>query len=171
MYNKMKRSSLYIILIAFFLIQLLFLDHLKIMHAKPDLLVLMVVFFAIFFGPGIGLEAGFASGLLKDMYSVDIFGVNIILLSLVGLIVGMLSPKLFKESKLTQGILIFASSGIYMIVHYFASSLILKTTYAALPDYLYSLILPSSIYTAVLSIILFPILIDRYHLKENAEYL
>ena len=40
----MSRYSLYIILITAFLIQLLFLDHIKIAGVKPDLLVLMVVF-------------------------------------------------------------------------------------------------------------------------------
>ena len=167
----MKRFPLYIILIAAFLIQLLFLDHIKIACAKPDLLVILVVFFAIFFGPATGAEVGFISGLLKDIYSLDIFGVNSVLLSLTGLIAGMLSPKLFRESKLTQALLVFASSALYMIIHYFASSLILKITYVALPDYLYGLILPSSFYTAMLSAILFPALINRYRLKENAEYL
>ena len=118
----MNRYSLYIILIAAFLIQLLFLDHIKIAGVKPDLLILSVAFFAIFFGPGIGTEAGFVSGLFKDTYSLDIFGVNIVLLSLTGLIAGMLSPKLFRESKLTQGLLVFASSVFYMIIHYFASN-------------------------------------------------
>jgi len=167
----MNRCSLYIILIAALLIQLLFLDHIKIADARPDLLVLLAVFFAIFFGPAAGAEAGFVSGLFKDMYSLDIFGVNSVLLSLTGLIVGTLSPKLFKESKLTQALLVFASSVIYMIIHYFASSLILKITFVTLPEYLYGLILPSSFYTAVVSLFLFPVLINRYRLKENAEYL
>ena len=171
MYNKMSRYSLYIILIAAFLIQLLFLDHIKIAGDKPDLLILLVVFFAIFFGPGTGAEAGFVSGLFKDTYSLDVFGVNSVLLSLTGLIVGGLSPKLFRESKLTQVLLVFASSVICMIIHYFASSLILKITYVTLPEYLYGLILPSSLYTAMLSLILFPALISRYRLKESAEYL
>ena len=171
MHNKIKRHVLYVILIVAFLIQFLFLDHIKIAGAKPDLLVLLTVFFAIFFGPGIGAEAGLLSGLFKDIYSLDIFGVNSILLSLMGLIMGVLSPKLFKESKLTQGLLVFSSSMLYMIAHYFVSSLILKITYITLPEYLYGLILPSSFYTAMISLLLFPVLINRYHLKENAEYL
>jgi len=167
----MNRYSLYITLIAAFLIQFLFLDHIKIAGAKPDLLVLLVVFFALFFGPGTGAEAGFVSGLFKDTYSLDIFGVNSILLSLTGLIAGTLSPKLFKESKLTQGLLVFVSSVLYMITHYFISLFILKIRYVTLPEYLYGLILPSSFYTAMLSFILFPALIDRYRLKEKTEYL
>ena len=171
MYNKINRFALYTILITAFLIQLLFLDHIKIAGVKPDLLILLVVFFAIFFGPGAGAESGFVSGLLKDTYSLDIFWVNIILLSLTGLAVGGLSPKLFKESKLTQGLLVFASSALYMVIHYFVSLSVLKIEYVTLQDYLYYLILPSSLYTAILSAFIFPVLIDRYRLKENAEYL
>ncbi len=167
----MKRFTLYTILITAFLIQLLFLDNIRIAGIKPDLLVLFVVFFAIFFGPGAGAEAGLISGLLKDTYSLDIFGANIILLSLTGLVVGGLSPKLFKESKLTQGLLVFVSSALYMVSHYFVSLLVLKVEYITLQDYLYYLILPSSLYTAILSILLFPVLINRYRLKEDAEYL
>ena len=167
----MKRFPLYIILIAAFLIQLLFLNHINVAGVKPDLMVLLVVFFAIFFGPGTGAETGFLSGLLKDIYSLDTFGVDSVLLSLVGLITGILSPKLFRESKLTQGLLVFVSSVLCMTIHYFASSLMLKTAYVTLPEYLYGLILPSSFYTAMLSVLLFPVLINMCHLKENAEYL
>ncbi len=171
MYNKVNRTSLYIVLIAAFLIQLLFLDHIKIMGAKPDLFAILVVFFAIFFGPATGAEAGFVAGLFKDIYSLDIFGVNSVLLSLTGLIVGALSPNIFKESKLTQSLIVFASSMLCMISHYFVSAIILKITYITLPEYLYNLILPSSLYTAALSLLLFPILISRYRLKEIADYL
>jgi len=170
-YSKINRWSLYSVLTAAFLIQLLLLDYIKIAGAKPDLLILLVVFFAIFFGPGTGAEAGFVAGLFKDTYSLDIFGANIVLLSLTGIIAGILSPKLFKESRLTQGLLVFAFSILYMVIHYFISSLVLKITYVTLSEYLYGLILPSSLYTATLSIIIFPILIDRYRLKERAEYL
>jgi rod shape-determining protein MreD len=170
-HNKIKRFPLYIILIGAFLAQLLFLDYIKIAGAKPDIFVLLVVFFAIFFGPGAGAEAGLVSGLFKDIYSLDIFGVNSVLLSLTGLIAGMLSPKLFRESKLIQLPLVFVFSVLYMTIHCFISSLISKTTYVTLPDYLYGLILPSSFYTAVLSLFLYPILIYSYRLKESAEYL
>ncbi|MDP3729907.1 MAG: rod shape-determining protein MreD [Candidatus Omnitrophota bacterium] len=167
----MKRFPLYVILIFAFLIQLLFLDRVNILGVKPDLLVILAVFFAVFFGPFTGAEAGFISGLLKDIYSLDTFGVNSVLLSLTGFIVGGLSPKFFKESKLTQVLLVFVSSVLYMIAHYLVSSLILKIAYVTLSEYLYGLILPSSFYTAMLSLIVFPVLIDRYRLKNDAEYL
>ena len=171
MHNKINRVSLYLALIAALLIQLLFLDYAKIAQAKPDLSVLLVVFFSIFFGPGIGIEAGFASGLFKDIYSLDIFGVNTLALALTGFIAGIASPKFFRESKLTQAMFVFTFSVFYMIVHYFASALVLKITYISLPEYLFGLILPSSLYTGVISFFIFPVLIRIYRLKGNEEYL
>ena len=171
MHNKISRVSLYLSLIAALLIQLLLLDYVKIAEAKPDLLVLLVVFFAIFFGPGIGLEAGLVSGLFKDIYSLDIFGVNTLALALTGLIAGIVSPKFFRESKLTQAMFVFTFSVFYMVIHYFAVAFVLKITHVGLPEYLFGLILPSSLYTGIVSFFIFPILIRRYHLKENEEYL
>ncbi|MDP2929977.1 MAG: rod shape-determining protein MreD [Candidatus Omnitrophota bacterium] len=171
MHNKISRFSLYLSLIAAFLIQLLFLDYVKIAQVKPDLMALLVIFFSIFFGPGIGLEAGFAAGLFKDIYSLDIFGVNTLTLSLTGLAAGIVSPKFFRESKLTQTMLVFIFSALYMTIHCFAALLILKITYTNLPEYLFGLILPSSLYTTVISFFIFPILINRYRLKKNEEYL
>ena len=171
MYNKINRFSLYLSLIAALLIQLLFLDHVKVANAKPDLMALLVIFFSIFFGPGIGLEAGFFAGLGKDIYSLDIFGVNTLTLSLTGLVAGLVSPKFFRESKLTQAMLVFIFSVFYMAIHCFDALLVLKITYVSLPEYLFSLILPSSLYTTVVSFFIFPILINRYRLKKNEEYL
>jgi rod shape-determining protein MreD len=156
---------------AAFLIQLLFIGHVKIMQAMPDLLVLLVVFFSIFFGPGIGLEAGFVSGLFKDIYSLDIFGVNTLALALTGFVAGIASPKFFRESKLTQAVFVFTFSVFYMFLHYLAAALALKINYISLSEYLFGLILPSSLYTGIVSFFIFPILIRRYHLKENEEYL
>ena len=171
MHNKINRVSLYLSLIAALLIQLLFIDYAKIAQAKPDLPALLVIFFSVFLGPGIGLEAGFVSGLFKDIYSLDIFGINTLALSLTGLIAGIVSPKFFRESKLTQAMLVFVFSILYMIIHYFAASIELKVTYVGLPEYLLGLILPSSLYTTAISFFIFPVLINRYRLKENEEYL
>ena len=171
MHNKISRVSLYLSLVAALLIQLLLIDHVKIAEAKPDLSVLLVIFFSIFFGPGIGLEAGFVSGLFKDIYSLDIFGVNTLALALTGFIAGVVSPKFFRESRLTQVMFVFTFSVFYMILHYFAVAFVLKITHIGLPEYLFGLILPSSLYTGIISFFIFPILIRIYRLKRNEEYL
>ena len=171
MHNKINRFSIYSALIVAFMAQLLFLDYVKIGGAKPDLFVMLVVFFSIFFGPVLGIEAGLVSGLFKDIYSLDIFGVNTLTLSLTGFIAGVVSPKFFRESKFTQAMLVFAFSILSMIVHYYALSIMSKTVNVGLAEYLFSLFIPSSLYTSVLSVFIFPFLINAYGLKKSEEYL
>lgn len=158
-------------MIAAFFIQATVLDYMKIFNAKPDLVLMLVIFFAIFFGADIGIEAGFVCGLLKDIFSIDVFGVNIFTLAVTGLAVGILSPKFFKESKTAQILLVFAFALFSMFVHFLVSSIVSKIAYISPSEYFFELIIPVSIYTALISAVIFPMLIKTYRLKDNEEYL
>ncbi len=171
MYNKVNRLSLYTILIAAFILQLTVLGRIRILDAKPDLLLLLTAFFGIFYGWGAGLEAGFVSGLLKDIFSTDISGINTLTLSITGLVIGFFIPKFFKESRVTQVFLVFIFSLVSMLIHYIFTSLIARESGITLSEYLFFLIIPTSTYTSILSIILFPFLIKKLHLKEQEEFL
>ena len=113
MYNKVNRFKMYMVLIAVFFLQVAVLNLISIGPAKPDPGVLFVIFIAVFFGWEAGLEAGFVFGLLKDIYSLDIFGVNTIALAVTGLVAGFLSTKLFRESRITQALIVFAFTLLY----------------------------------------------------------
>lgn len=158
-------------MITAFIVQLTVLDYFKIFGAKPDIIIALVIFYAIFFGPGRGLEAGFVAGLLKDIFSVDIFGVNTLSLALTGYIVGIFSPKLFRESISIQAMLVFVFTFISMLLHYFIGPYISKMAYISTSEYIFGLIIPASLYTSAVSVIIFAFLIKRYSLKENEEYL
>lgn len=162
---------MYIMLLVVFFLQSTLIDLIKIYNTKPDLGSLFVIFVAIFFGWGAGLEAGFIFGLLKDIYSVDIFGINTATLAVTGLVVGLLSPKLFRESRMTQVFVVFIFTLFYFSIHYMVSSAISKISYISFSEYLFSLFIPVSLYTALISNFIFPFFINRLGLKENAEYL
>lgn len=171
MYNKVNRFSIYLLLSASLILQLTVIDYIKIFNAKPDLMLLLVIFFGLFFGSSVGFETGFAAGLSKDILSVDIFGINTLTLGLTGLTVGILSPKFFKESRITQTALVFAFALFFMLAHYIFNSFISKITYISFSEYLFALIIPASLYTSFISLTIFPILVSRYHLEEKEEFL
>lgn len=162
---------MYFVMAIIFFLQVTLLDLIKISNIKPDPGVLFVIFVAIFFGWGTGLEAGFIFGLLKDIYSVDIFGINTIALAFTGLAAGLLSPKLFRESRITQVVVVFIFTLAYFLIHYLISSAISNITYISLSEYLFFSFIPVSLYTALISNFIFPFLINRFGLEENAEYL
>jgi rod shape-determining protein MreD len=134
-------------------------------------MLLLVIFFGLFFGGSIGLETGFAAGLSRDILSTDIFGVNTLALAITGFTVGILSPKFFRESKITQTFLVFAFALFFMLIHYAADSFISKITYINISEYLFGLIIPSAFYTSFVSAIIFPVLINRYNLERREEFL
>lgn len=162
---------MYLILAVLFFLQLTLLNLIKVFGAKPDLGSLFVIFIAVFFGWESGLEAGFVFGLLKDIYSLDIFGVNITALAVTGLAAGFLSPKIFRESKITQGLIVFVFTLLYFLIHYLISSAIAGINYTKLSEYLFLSFAPVSFYTAFISVLVFPVFIDWFGLKEDAEYL
>ncbi len=162
---------MYLVLIIVFFLQITLLDLIKISNTKPDLGSLFVIFIAIFFGWEAGLEAGFVFGLLKDIYSVGIFGINTASLALTGLVTGFLSHKFFRESVITQVFIVFVLTLFNFFIHYFIASVISSITYINLSEYLFFSFIPVSLYTALISFFVFPFLIDKFGLKENAEYL
>jgi rod shape-determining protein MreD len=162
---------MYLLLALSLVLQLTAVDFIKIFDAKVDLMLLLVIFFGLFFGGSAGLEAGFAAGLCKDILSLGTFGINTLVLSVTGLVVGILSPKFFKESRMSQAFLVFAFAIFSMLFHYMADLFVLKITYIRASEYMWALIIPSSLYTAIVSIIIFPLLIHKYHLEEREEFL
>lgn len=162
---------MYLVLVAVFFLQATILDLIAIFNTRPDLGTLFVIFIAIFFGWEMGLEAGFFFGLLKDIYSVDIFGINTTTLAVTGLCAGLLSPKLFRESRMIQLAIVFILTLFSFFTHYLIASAISGITYIKFTEYLFYSFIPASLYTAAVSFFIFPFLIDRFELKETAEYL
>jgi len=162
---------MYLVLIVIFFLQVTVLDLIKISNTKPDLSSLFVIFIAVFFGWETGLEAGFVSGFLKDLYSVDLFGINAAALALTGAAAGLVSPKFFRESRKTQFFIVFVFTLLYFFIHYFVSSAIYNTSYISVSEYTFCSFVPISLYTALISYFIFPFLIDKFGLKENTEYL
>jgi rod shape-determining protein MreD len=170
-HNKINSFSALLLVLAGFVLQLTLLDHIRISGAKPDIMLSLVVFFALFLGPYAGLQAGLISGLLKDIFSAGIFGAHTLTLALTGLVVGALSAKLFKESRLTQVSLVFVSAVLSMTGLYLISSVTSDIMHVNIYEYLLGLIIPTAFYTSFVSALIYPLLIGRYRLKEDREYL
>jgi rod shape-determining protein MreD len=162
---------MYFVLSIIFFLQVTLLDLIRISNTKPDLGSLFVIFIAIFFGWGAGLEAGFVFGLLKDIYSMDIFGINTASLALTGFVTGFLSHKFFRESVINQVSIVFVFTLFSFFIHYIIVSVVSSITYISLSEYLFFSFIPVSLYTAFISFFVFPFLINKFGLKEDAEYL
>ena len=166
---KVKRVHIYSILILALAIHLTILNHINIFGAKPDLVLALVIFFGLFLGGRMGLESGLVAGFLEDILTLDIFWANTFILGITGLLAGALNTKFFKESKITQTLLVFGFTTFSMAIHFLVTSFFLKSPNLNLSDYFVNSIIATSIYTALISVPLYSKFIDLYGLKEKDE--
>lgn len=158
-------------MLAAVILQSTVISHIKIAGVKPDLVLMLVAFFAMFQGLSGAIEAAFFGGVLTDILSSGIMGMNIFILSVTAVIASALSSKFFKESAPTHVFLVFIISSLSMSARYAVSTFMERAGFSNFPEYLFQLILPSSVYTAALSAILFPVLINKLNLRKREEYI
>ena len=149
---------MYSVLAALLLVHVTVLNHISIFGFRPDLLLIAVIFLALFFGSGVGLEAGIAAGIGKDMLALDYMGTNTLALGLTGLVIGAMHAKFFKESRLTRAIIVFFFSAFSMSIHLFLHDLISPYRSIGFIEYAASPLLPVSLYSALAAIPVFSVL-------------
>ena len=70
----------------------------SVAEGKPDLVLILVVFFALFHGQIRGGVLGIAFGLMEDLMTGRFIGMNAICKGLVGFIAGLLSDRMYKNN-------------------------------------------------------------------------
>lgn len=71
----------------------------------PPLLLILVIFYALYEGPLFGAVLGCAAGLLMDLYGVGRMGTQIALYAVCGVLAGYSASKFFRDSFVSQVIL------------------------------------------------------------------
>jgi len=145
------------IIVIVLLIQLTLINSITILGLKPDLLMVVVVVFSLLKGEKEGTISGFASGLLQDIFSTGLLGINALAKTVIGFICGILKEKIFHEhilfiipvitfiASFMQNILIFLLLSAFGIEYNLAWSL----KQVALPEALYSSLLSPFIFLAI----------------------
>ena len=96
------RIKFYFAILALFFLEIMMAWPSGRFYARPELILVAVIFFGLHFGAKLGGEAGLIGGIFKDAFSTDVFGYNLISLFIAGLFCGYLREKLFKENFVTQ---------------------------------------------------------------------
>lgn len=107
---KINRLRDYGLILLAFLMQVFLAEPLKVGGAKPNFMIIITVFFALFTDERFGLEAGFICGMILDIFTLRLFGLNAILFSLSGYLIGKFNNKIYRESIVTHAIIVFLTS-------------------------------------------------------------
>ena len=169
----MTRLKVYGLLAFAALLQMTVIGHVAIHHARPDLIFSLTVFFALFAHPRLAVEVGVVSGALKDVFSSDLFGLNILLLAFVAFVVSRIASRFYRESKLTQGLLTFACYFLASSAWFFFEAAANGGSAVAsdcLPQYLEVIglwAIPNGLYTSLVSVVSFGPLMRWFGLEER----
>ena len=165
---KIKRFLITaVIIIAAYLLQCTVFSSLELAGIKPNLLIIVTASFGFMRGSREGVLVGFVSGLLADIQFGDMIGFYALIYLLVGYINGMFQRLYFDEDIKLPLFLIAISEFLYGIIAYFLTYL-LRSDFNFLL-YLNKIILPELIYTIVITLGLYPLILFINHKLEAEE--
>ena len=133
---------------------------------QPDLVLVVVAVQAIAGGPATGALAGFFGGLLQDLLAPGSVGVGALIKTVIGHSLGRVDRSLLGESAVLPAIMIGVMSLISQSAY--LGLLFLAGEPVAFPSYLPGVVLPSAFYTAVIGLLLFPLL-ERWSSPGRGE--
>lgn len=167
--HDIKRYHAYLLIIITFFIQVFLGNFLGSSLLKPNLMIVITVFFALFTDRKFGFETGAVSGFLLDIFSVRFFGLNTILFALGGYLVGKYNNKFYRDSVITHAILTFAVS--YFIFFSYFLFVNFCSSHAPLPTWLNFVFSPSifipSFLNSFLAIWVYAFLARIFQLSEG----
>jgi rod shape-determining protein MreD len=162
MHHDRKSHSLRILLLslAAFIAQLYFVPLIEISIWRPDLILLLILYIGLYYGPVPGTLTGFLLGLFQDAVSPIPIGMTSIAHCLTGFIAGQVKQfKLAYNAKIVAVLILILFHGIiFYLVYQYKSE-------AGFGYLIYSRVFPNTIYTFTLGLVLS--VFFRAHLQEK----
>ncbi len=171
-----SRLKMYSLIALAAVLQITVLGRLEFLHAVPDIVFSFVVFFGLFGTKKVALEAGIFAGLLKDLFSLNVCGLNILVLSSVSILINRVAPRFYRESRFTQGFLtaafyMFSGSMYYMLTVLAGGaggrSVVARDCLPSFLDLLASSIVPGALYASLASIVVCGTLMEWHKARER----
>ncbi|MFZ5942740.1 MAG: rod shape-determining protein MreD [Bacillota bacterium] len=144
-------------------------NEMIIAGAKPDLILVIVILFALFNGPKQGAAAGFGLGLLEDLFNAKFLGLNAVSKLVIGFLLGFLEKRIFKDNFLVPVFSLFLGSLIYSLIYFLFTNIV---GYSLSFDQVIRVTLPMAIYNTCFA----PFIYGKFYksstkgiLKKNAS--
>lgn len=156
-----------ILILTCFLLQSTVFQTLAFGGIVPNLLIVLVASFGFMRGEKAGLLIGFICGLLCDIFYGDVIGFQALIMMYIGYLNGKFSGIFYPEDVKLPMALIILSDFSFGVVSYFL--LFLMRGRLNFPFYLRTIIVPEVIYTTIVTLILYPIVLKINFALETRE--
>ena len=153
----MRRTMLLAaVILTALLLQTTIFAELNLLGAKPELVYLLTIVFAILEGPASGAVAGFAGGMAQDFLLDAPKGITALTLTLLGYAMGMVRQYIVSPSPALPVLLVAGGTFAGVVFHGVVSFLLgeLDTSWL----YLIRIALLSALYNAILTPLVYPVL-------------
>lgn len=159
-----------IVMLAFILQNTVFATF-SLNGVKPNLLLIITVFFGYAASMNNGMLTGFFCGLLCDIFFNSFIGIYSFLFMLLGAFGGMMAKFFYQDDVIFPYLTIAITDGLFGFTYYIVMFLLRGRFSFA--DYLESIILPEILYTLILSLFMLPLLrkcnkfFEKLEIKEK----
>ena len=157
-----------IIILVCFILQCTVFRSLAFGGIIPNLMIILTSSFGFMRGEREGLVIGFFCGLLCDIFYGDILGFYALMYMYIGFVNGKFSRTFYPEDIKLPIALIVVSDLTYGVVCYVLQFLLRGK--CDFPYYFKGVILPEAVYTIMVTIILYPLILkinERLELRER----
>ena len=163
---KRKVITFFIILISF-LLQSTLIVKLKFGAVSPNLMLVVTSSFGFMRGRKSGIAVGAISGLLVDIFWGQLLGFHTLLYTVIGYLNGLFERLFYDEDVKLPIVLISASEFLYGICIY-VFVYMLQGDFA-FGTYLFSIIIPELVYTILVTLILYQVILHINRKLESEE--
>lgn len=163
---KRKVITFFIILISFLLQSTLFVK-LKFGAVSPNLMLVVTSSFGFMRGRKSGIAVGAISGLLVDIFWGQLLGFHTLLYTVIGYLNGSFERLFYDEDIKLPIVLISASEFLYGICIY-VFVYMLQGDFA-FGTYLFSIIIPELVYTILVTLFLYQVILHINRKLESEE--
>ncbi len=164
----MKRFLFYLLMvIACFLLQTTLFKGLAFGGIVPDLMIILTASLGFMRGKKTGLLIGFFCGFLADIFFGSVLGLNAMIYMYIGYANGKFSRIFYPEDIKLPLILILTSDFVYGLLYYL--TLFLMRGRFHFSYYLLNIILPEMVYTILVTLLLYPLILWINTKIEDSE--
>jgi len=147
-----KIGFFYLCVIICAIVQATMLDYIRLWSVKPDLLLLCCVVVGLTLSLRDGLYLGILAGFLKDILSLNHYGISTLFFPLVVFLVFKLSTKIATENSSLSAMVVF----FVVILNEVVSKILLEFFGVFIPAGVFlRVIILEALYTAIISILVF----------------
>lgn len=156
-----------ILIVLAYVVQTTFLEAIRMASIIPNLLLFLTFVSGFMNGRKTGLFTGFFCGLLIDVFSSGVIGLNAIIYMIIGYLNGCFQALFFDEDIKLPLVLLSLSELTYGLFTYITRFLL--NNRLNMLDYILYPVIPELVYTIVAAVFLYRPLLKLYHWLEKGS--